>query len=75
MLAPHSIKVVTPGKPKAITEGMLLHPLLVGSKERPLMKKEATLECNRLKRMTSDEKRDNPEMQGAQKKDLRWKKR
>jgi hypothetical protein len=31
------------------------------------MKKEATLKCKGLKRKTSDEKRDNPKMQGAQK--------
>jgi hypothetical protein len=46
-----------------------------GSKERPLMKKEATPKCMGLKRKTSDKKRGNPKMQGAQQKDLRRKKR
>jgi hypothetical protein len=39
------------------------------------MKKEATPEHKRLKRKTSDEKSGNPRTQGAQKKDLWWKKR
>jgi hypothetical protein len=39
------------------------------------MEKDATLKCKGLKRKTSDEKRGKPKMQGAQKKDLRQKKR
>jgi hypothetical protein len=35
------------------------------------MKKEATPKCSGLKLKTSDEKRDNPETQGAKIKDLR----
>jgi hypothetical protein len=31
-----------------------------GSKQKHLMKKEATLKCKGLKIKTSDEKRDNP---------------
>jgi hypothetical protein len=34
------------------------------------MKKEATPKCKGLKIKTSDEKRGNPKMQGAQNKDL-----
>jgi hypothetical protein len=34
------------------------------------MKKEATLKHKRFKKKISDEKRGNPEMHGAQKKDL-----
>jgi hypothetical protein len=45
-----------------------------GSKQRPPMKKEATLKCKGLKTKVSDEKRGNPKMQGAQNKDLWWKK-
>jgi hypothetical protein len=39
------------------------------------MKKEATPKYKGLKSKTSDPKRDNPKMQGAQIKDFRWKKR
>jgi hypothetical protein len=42
----------------------------MGSKERLLMKKEATAKRKRLKRNISDVKRGNPKIQGAQKKDL-----
>jgi hypothetical protein len=38
-----------------------------GQKQRPQMKKEATPKYKRLKTKTSDEKRGNPKMQGAQK--------
>jgi hypothetical protein len=38
------------------------------------MKKEATSKCKRLKSKTSDEIRGNPKSQGAQIKDLWWKK-
>jgi hypothetical protein len=46
-----------------------------GSNERPSMEKEVTLKCKGLTRKTSDEKRGNPKIQGAQKKHLRWNKR
>jgi hypothetical protein len=39
------------------------------------MKKEATSKCKELKQKMSNEKRGNPETQGAQIKDHRWKKR
>jgi hypothetical protein len=39
------------------------------------MKKEATPKCKRFKSKTSDKKRDNPKMQGAQKKKTSDKKR
>jgi hypothetical protein len=42
----------------------------MGSKERPLMKEEATLKHKRLKRKTFDKKRGNHKTQGTQKKDL-----
>jgi hypothetical protein len=54
-----------------MNEGVLLHPSLVGSKQRPPMKKEATLKRKGLKTKTSDKKRGNPKTQGAQNKDLR----
>jgi hypothetical protein len=57
-------------KAKATNEGTLLHPSVVGSKQRPAMKKEATPKCKGLKTKTSDEKRGNPKKQGAQNKDL-----
>jgi hypothetical protein len=56
-------------KAKATNEGALLHPSFFGSKQRPLMKK-ATPKCKGLKRKTSDEKRGNPKMHGAQNKDV-----
>jgi hypothetical protein len=37
-----------------------------GSKQGPLIKKEATPKCKGHKTMTSDEKRSNPKVQGAQ---------
>jgi hypothetical protein len=42
----------------------------MGSKEKPLMKEEATLKRKRLKRKTFDKKRGNHKTQGTQKKDL-----
>jgi hypothetical protein len=42
----------------------------MGSKERPLMKEEATPKRKRLKRKTFDKKRGNHKTQGTQKKDL-----
>jgi hypothetical protein len=57
-------------KVKATNEGALLHHSLVGSKQRPPMKKEATLKCMRLKTNTSNEKRGNSKTQGTQNKDL-----
>jgi hypothetical protein len=38
------------------------------------MKKEAPLKCKGLRKKTSDEKRGNPKMQGAKKKDFQRKK-
>jgi hypothetical protein len=52
-------------------KGALPQPSLIGSKERPPIKKEGTPKLKGLKRETSDKKRGNPKTQGAQKKDLR----
>jgi hypothetical protein len=58
-------------KAKSTNEGTLLHSFLVGSKEKPPMKKEATPKRKGLKTKTSDGKSGNPKMQGAQNKGLR----
>jgi hypothetical protein len=46
-----------------------------GSNQIPPIKKEATSKHKGLESKTSDEERGNPKMQGAQIKDLLWKKR
>jgi hypothetical protein len=46
-----------------------------GSKQGPPMKKEATPKYKDLKAKTSNEKGGNTKLQGAQRKDLWWKKR
>jgi hypothetical protein len=71
MLAPYSTKAIMPSKPKPMTKSALSQPSVVGSKQRPAMKKEATPKCRELKTKTSGEKRGNPKTQGAEKKDLR----
>jgi hypothetical protein len=50
-----------------MNKGALFKPSFISSKERPPIKKEATLKCNGLKRKTFDRKRGNPKTQGAQK--------
>jgi hypothetical protein len=45
-----------------MNEDALLQPSFIGSKERPLMKKEATPKHKGLKRKASNEKRGNPKM-------------
>jgi hypothetical protein len=53
-----------------MNESALWEPSFIGSKQRPLMKKEATPKCKEFKIKTPDEKRGNPKTQGVQKKDL-----
>jgi hypothetical protein len=51
-------------KAKARNKGALLHPSVIGSKQRPPMKKEETPKHKGLKIKTSDEKRGNPKRKG-----------
>jgi hypothetical protein len=52
-------------------KGALSQPLLLSSKQRPLMQKEATPKCKGLKTKAFDEKRGKPKTQGSQNKDIR----
>jgi hypothetical protein len=53
-----------------MNEGALIQHSLVGSKQRPPIKKEASPKCKRLQTNTFDEKRGNPKTQGVQNKDI-----
>jgi hypothetical protein len=49
-------------------KGALPQPSLIGSKERPLMKKEGTSKLKELKRETSDKKEATPKCKGLKRK-------